>query len=431
MADEERRRSIQDVIPPARSKPVRMNRQHQDEAPTQKTPPPPPRPPRDPLNPSGEAGEKKSFLPVLGIIVGVVVLVGVVFGAVSTLLHRANVSVTLNRFSSTVAETFEASPDGLLLSFSEREAEEKATRTVSSTGSESVEDRASGTVFVYNEFSTGNQRLITNTRFETSEGLVYRIKTPIVVPGYTTKNGERVPGVVEAVVYADEPGEKYNSGGASFTFPGLKGTAQFEKIYAKSKGALSGGFVGTKAVVDEEVLNDALTSLKEEAEQKAKAVLAQGVGDAEVLFPGTITVAFVEEPVATSGNGALLSVKGIARAPVFDGVKLARVIATEGNVNYEGALRIENPEELTVNIEPSAKEGNLSVTLSGEVRLVGVYDRNQLVADLAGKDRRSVGIVLSGYPAVSDMNISVYPFWRGRLPQDVHKILLSEKGEND
>ena len=292
-----------------------------------------------------------------------------------------------------------------------------------------MEERASGTVTIYNEYSTKSQRLITNTRFESPQGLVYRIKSPTVVPGYTTKGNTKIPGEIQVTVYADEPGEKYNDAETTFVLPGLKGSPQFEHIYAKSTSALSGGFVGEKAIVDEKVRSDTLAALKQEAAAAVRSSLAESVRSGDVLFLGTETVTFTEQPDTVDQDGALVSVTAVARAPVFDGGKLASVLATEGAVAYDGPLHIESSEKLTVEVVPSSTKGNLTITLSGDAELVGIYNKEQLLSDLAGKDRRSVGITLSGYPAIADMNISVYPFWRGRLPSDTGKITLTENGE--
>ena len=74
------------------------------------------------------------------------------------------------------------------------------------TGEEAVEVKASGKIMVYNNFSSEPQRLIIRTRFETKEGLIYRIPESIVVPGKTVKMGWETPGSKEIGVFADEPG---------------------------------------------------------------------------------------------------------------------------------------------------------------------------------------------------------------------------------
>lgn len=425
------KRSIQDIIPPARSRPIRPTAGSSNEP--QKTAPSnqPPKTPKPPRSPKIRRGGGNNMFGLIGIALAVVVIVGVAFGVVSTMFHRADVSITLKKFTVSIAETFEASPDGVLLSFAERTISETRTKEVPRSGSEFVEERASGKIVIFNEHSTSNQRLITNTRFEAPNGNIYRVKSPVVVPGYIQSGSSIVPGEIEVTVYADEPGESYNIGIVDFTIPGLKGTSQFDNMYARASGPIEGGFVGEKAVVSPEVKDAAVAELKSELDREIRDSIERSLGDDEMFFPETVEIFYIEEPDRTSNDGAVVAVTAEAIVPVFTESKLARVIAQEGGVSYENALTIENVDSLAINTATSETEGNLSLTISGEAQLVGAYDQERLIQDLAGKDRRNVGVVLSGYPAISDMKISVYPFWRGILPEDPARFTLEIVEESE
>lgn len=414
------KRSIQDIIPPARSKPIRPASQSVKPSKGDSLFALPPKNKKPPNMKRGGSG----FFGLVGIALAVLVIVVVAFGVVSIAFHRADVTISLQSFIVPIAETFEASPEGVLLSFTERTVSESLTKTVPRSSSEFVEERASGVITVFNAHSTGSQRLITNTRFESSNGLIYRVKNPVVVPGYKTVGGSISPGEIEVTVYADESGEQYNRGPSDFTIPGLKGTNQFETMYARSRSAISGGFVGERAVVSPEVRDSAIADLKSELDRKVRESMKLSLQADEIFFPDTLSISFIEQPDRASENGALVTLTAEARAPVFAESKLARVIAEEGGIQYEHPLAIENVGTLAIQTEDAETEGNLSLTISGEAKLVGDYDQTRLLHDLAGKDRRNVGVVLSGYPAIADMKISVYPFWRGILPEDVSHLTI-------
>ena len=121
------------------------------------------------------------------------------------------------------------------LSYEIMTIEETSSKKIAATGREEIEEKASGRIVIFNDFNTSSQRLIKNTRFETSEGLIYRINKSVVVPGQKTEDGEKVPGSVEVTVYADEAGEGFNIGLMDFTIPGFKGSPRFAKFYARSK----------------------------------------------------------------------------------------------------------------------------------------------------------------------------------------------------
>ncbi len=421
------KRSIQDIIPPARSQPLRKmppesNAVHQEEVTEEKT-----------AFPTSKNNRKKNNNPrpggtIFGLITIALVIVIFIISAfviVSTLFHRADVSITLNEFDVTVAQAFNASPDGVLLSFTEVTTEETQSTTVPRSGTQFVEDRASGTITILNEFSSAKQRLITNTRFETEEGLIFRVKTPVVVPGFTIESGKKIPGRLDVTVYADEPGDQYNIQASEFTIPGLRGSPQFSDMYARSDGAFFGGFVGEKAVVDEATKDAAVAQLKRELEGSVVEKMRSGLSDSELLFEDNVTVTFRELGETINEDGALVSVVAIATAPVFLEEQLAKVIAIEGGVSFENPLRIGNLDEIAILTKDIDEEGIIEVTISGEARLVGAYNQESLIEDLSGKNRQNVGVVLSGYPAIKDMRISVYPFWRGQVPEKTDRITVT------
>ena len=116
-------------------------------------------------------------------------------------------------------------------------------QSVPASGEKSVSRKASGTIVVYNNTAT-DQRLIENTRFESTAGKIYRIQNAIIIPAKGA-----TPGTLEITVHADQAGDSYNSAPTDFTVPGLKGTARYSTIYARSRTALSGGFVGMEKAV--------------------------------------------------------------------------------------------------------------------------------------------------------------------------------------
>jgi hypothetical protein len=104
-----------------------------------------------------------------------------------------------------------------------------------SSTSVATEDRyASALMIVYNEYSTTPQRLIKNTRFESSSGLVFRIAETVEIPGYTVSDTSMVPGTVSVRVYADEPDPIYLIGPGDFTIPGFEGLPQEGKLYGRT-----------------------------------------------------------------------------------------------------------------------------------------------------------------------------------------------------
>lgn len=414
----QQRRSIQDIIPPARSKPIRQRKEEAEvETPTNGSP-------KLPLKPRRREGT--SMVGLFGIALGVIVIVGIAFGVVSTFFHRAEVVITPYAFQVTIADTFDAAPNGQTLSYNTVTFETTLSKEVPSTSSEYSEDRASGTITIFNEYSTQSQRLITNTRFETAEGLIYRVKSPVTVPGYTTSGGDKVPGSIEVTVYADDPGESYNIAPASFTIPGLAGSPQFDSMYARSDGAMTGGFVGERAVVDEAVRDAAALELRSELDRAAREGLRNRLSSEQFIIEDTLSVAFVDQPDKATDSGAEVSVKAIASAPAFNETQVAALVASEGGVVFDAPLEIQNREALTIQIDQSSDDQEtLGFVISGDAQLVAQVDTEQFLRDIQGKDQGAVGSTLTRYPGIKDLNLSVYPFWRQSLPGETDRFTVT------
>lgn len=402
------KRSIQDIIPPARSRPVREKViLNSEETPMS---------PKLPLQ-SNRGRKTMSILGIVGIALVVVGVIGAAFAVVSFMFHRATLTITPYAFQVAVAETYPAGSGENLLSYETPSVEETLSKQVPSTRSEHAEDRAQGTITIFNEYSEQSQRLITNTRFQAENGLVYRIKSPVTVPGYKTSGAAKTPGTIEVTVYADEPGENYNIGPTSFTIPGLSGTPQFETMYARSSAVMSGGFVGEKAVVEKSVRDAAVAELKSALDREARAKLTEHVAENQLLVSEATTVEFIEAPDKSIDTGAEISIKAVARAPVFTEAAIARRIAASQGIVFEGPLKIMNRESITLQAETT--DGSVTaLAVSGDVILEGEIDTDALVREIAGKDRGNVGAILTRYPAIRDLNLSVYPFWRQSLPKD-------------
>jgi hypothetical protein len=357
------------------------------------------------------------MMPLIGIALGIIVLIGVGFTVVSTVFHRATVSVTLRSFQVPVSGSFEASPTGANLAFATKTADESLSKTVPSTGTQHVSLSASGTITVRNTGAT-SQKLIATTRFEATGGHIYRIKAPITVPAGHS---------VDATVYADQPGDAYNfSGPADLTIPGLKGSAQFTTVTGHLTGSIAGGFVGDKAVVSDADHAQAVADLSKALGDKARATLAGGIGPDDLIFPGSIVVVMSTDPDKSVTGGASVTVHATASAPVFSMAAVAHVIASEGSIDTPGPLVITNIAALSPAVTPSKTAGNVTLTLAGTASLKGSYDQKSLIQSLAGKNRRDVGATLSAYPAIADMKISVYPFWSTTLPTDPSRITVTE-----
>lgn len=371
-----------------------------------------------------------------GIWIGIVGAVLIVAFAVASIFASATVSISPRVQAVSVVDsvTFTAkrSPAPPELGFEFLTLTKSAGKEVSASGEEKVERKASGSIIVYNNVDTTPQRLIKNTRFETSDGLIYRINESIVVPGKTTTNGQSVPGSIEVVVYADEAGEKYNISKTDFTVPGFKSdSVRYKGIYARSKTDMSGGFVGVVKKVSASDQKSAEETLRATLTDELKKEALTQVPDDFVLFDGAEEITFSSLPQSDDrGSSVTINQQGVFRGVLFSKKALSQYIATQvaPDIAKSNAL-IADHKVLTFTLKDPTVLGadnldSISFTLSGTASFISQFDEMVIKSDLAGKPERNLGTIMANYPGVQSADSAIRPFWKGSFPKDTEDISI-------
>lgn len=359
---------------------------------------------------------------VLAVVLAVVALAL----ALSSVFHSATVTLSPKSAQAALADEILAKKAGVPtdLVFQPLTLEETGSRLVKATGEKRVTTQASGTIVIYNNHSATAQRLVKNTRFETPEGLVYRIADSVTVPG---KSGT-TPGSVEAVVFADEAGEKYNVGLKDFTIPGFKGDPRYQTFYARSKTPLEGGFNGMVKVVPDADLAKAQADIKAEA---TAALLARAKAEtpaSAVLFDGAQTVACSPLPQENaSSDQVLIKMRCTLSAALFDREALSSHLARANVSRYDGQpIVIRNLDQLSFSpkqgFDPLAQ--TVSFTLSGDAAFEYLYDEAALKERLAGIRKEDAQSALQSFPAIERASSKVYPAWRNVFPDSPDDITI-------
>ncbi len=368
------------------------------------------------------------------IIVTILVLGGGAY-VLSQSFATATVTVTPKQYDVAVDGNMSASRSGSnassTLSFETFTFEDVESTMVPSTGTQNIERKASGKIIVYNDFSEKPERLIANTRFETPDGKIYRIKEAISIPGRRMSGGESTPGSIEVTVTGDQAGEAYNIGKVDFTVPGLKGDSRYSKIYAKAKTEMTGGFVGRTRVVAEndrtQVRTISQNALSERLAAKIKAELpAEFVSFSDGQF-----ISFTEDiGEKSSESEAELRVKGSITTIALKRADIARAIAERGVPDYDGSpVDLVNHDALEIrilskdNVKPDSS-ADFSFSIRGNVTITHTFDESELKARLAGMAKRDYGAVFASYPAIKRAEVSFSPSWVSNFPTDQEKIFI-------
>ena len=374
-------------------------------------------------------GDGKSWLPWI-IISAIVLILGVI---ILNIFSGATVTVYAKHDSVPLDKTFAAlkNPTNGELAFSVMKITLSDTREVPATGEKVLTAKASGKIIVYNEKSDV-QRLIKNTRFQSTAGKIYRINESINVPKSVTKAGKTTRGSIEVTVYADEAGPDFNSEPTDFTIPGLKDSPSFKTVYARSKGAISGGSSGMTKSVSDADLKQASEDLRVSLETKLRNKARADIAPTQITYEKSMVIELgqptLSKDPASSADKAVVQLEGNLYAVTFDRDKLSAAIVKNVVPNFKGEnVSIANIDSFT---QTSAKmtgdelwnSEKFDFSLKGQPDLLWQIDVDAIKHALVSTPKQSFNVTLSEFPTVERAKATIRPFWKRSFPEDPKKI---------
>ena len=414
-------RTITDIIPPSRRRPMVGESQaapRQTEYPTAPyapvTPPPPPAPFVIP---------RRRF--PWGTLLFAVIIIGLVVAALYA-FGGAKIEVSPTEDPVTLSASLTATPQSGDLPFETVTIEKVASTSVPAETTAAVQQSAQGTITITNT-SNAAQQLITNTRFAAPNGLIFRIHQGITVPSSTAT----APGQLTATVYADQPGAQYDIEPTTFTIPGLKGSAAFMAVTGKSWSAFTGGFSGQRGTVSAATDDAAHAKLQAALVSSIQSAIQAQTPNGYVLIPGAVRVTYQSQPDGVAGdNTVVISESASAIAVVFPEAALARAIAAQA-VKVYGSQPVSLVDTgglilalASTSTAANVGAGPLSFTLSGSTTILWTVDPSKIAGAVAGKSRTDARSVLSTFPEVNKAQIMLRPFWASSFPSDPSKITV-------
>ena len=170
-----------------------------------------------------------------------------------------------------------------------------------------MEKKASGTVTIFNAYSSEKQALVANTRLLAPDGKIFRLVSAISVPGAKISQGQITPSSISVKVIADKAGEEYNIKPVSrFTIPGFQGSSKYESFYAESKEAMSGGFIGSISFPTDNDIKKVKGEIENKLNEILKGAALAGIPSEFYILDGssqfTITKMEIGSEVGTDNN---------------------------------------------------------------------------------------------------------------------------------
>ncbi|MDP2648897.1 MAG: hypothetical protein U1D26_03925 [Patescibacteria group bacterium] len=288
--------------------------------------------------------------------------------------------------------------------------------------------KAEGSIVVVNNYSAAPVHLIKNTRFETTEGLVFRSPAAITIPG--KKSG--TPGEVRVTVAADQTGEQYNIGPvARFSLPGLLGSDMDTKVYARSTDSMLGGSSGgTAPAVAPATLEAAISSVRANLDSKAKETVAALSDDSSVALFDLAEISYQDLPNTTeAGGGVRIHQRAHIVVPVFPADVFAQSVAAVVSADAAGADVSIIPStgfsaHPSGSGEPVLGTDTLTFALGGQAMLLWNVDADALATALAGRESAAFETIIDGFPGVAEAHARIEPFWKRSFPAQAADIRI-------
>ena len=367
-----------------------------------------------------------------------VVVLGCIGFTATILLTGAEVTVTPKSQKTTVQAGYTAKlkPEVGELGYELLTLEESSEKQVAAKGQQDVSIKATGKIVISNEGSTP-QRLIINTRFSSPSGLIYRISDSVDIPASKKDaNGAVTPGTFTTTVLADGAGDSYNTTSGRLTVPGLKGSDQYDKVYAEpDKSGIVGGFEGKKFIIDETELATTQQQMQTELRDKLLSRIQTERPNGFILFKDAVTFTYDSLPSSgASDKAATLKERAMLHVPLFNEISFASFLAKATIPSYKGEpVRLKDPQTLmfkyadatTTLVDISTKD-SLDFSLSGPADIIWKFDPEALKKDVASKPQSSLLTILQNYPSIDKAQAVIRPVWRSSFPANLDEIKITE-----
>lgn len=300
------------------------------------------------------------------------------------------------------------------------------SKTLTLSETKKVEAKASGKIIIYNNYSTEPQRLIKNTRFESTAGKIYRINQSVTVPG---KSGS-TPGSIAVTVYADSFGADYNSSPSDFTIPGFRGAPQYTLFYARSDGPITGGASGTASLASLSDINAAKDELALSLAQDLKTALSKVNEKGYIGLYSAVDIVYDDnEEALLQGTTSTYEVTATGYLMLAKEDELARSVA-ETLREYNGApVRLDYTDKLDYtrkDADSVATSEQMEILVEGSPRVVFLTEEQELKELVVGKKRSEFTSLMKSVDSIEGAEIGFSPLWLSTFPVETDKISVVE-----
>lgn len=308
--------------------------------------------------------------------------------------------------------------------------DKKESKEFAATGQRQLNDKASGIITIYNEYSSSPQGLVEKTRFVSDDGKVFRLTKSITVPGAKIEEGKIIPSSIDAEVVADQPGEEYNIGPSNFKIPGFQGSPKYDGFYGRSQKAMTGGATGLAKVVSQDDFDKAKVELWQGLRLSIQQELRAQVPSGFKILDGATKeeISSIESNAVVGGraDNFTLTVKGSGMVLLFNENDIYDMVAkkAEEDLNNDKVLDEKSRQIDYSNVSADFNKGQLVFRARVTEKLIWKIDIDGLKRLIAGKNEAQIKQVLAERSEIDKARILFWPFWVKSVPENLDKIKI-------
>lgn len=328
-----------------------------------------------------------------------------------------------------------------------------ATTSVPAANGSPISTKAQGKITLYNTQVGQSQRLVAGTRLSIDSGKIYRLVSSVVIPGGTsgtvgssTIKAGQLPGSIVASIIADQPGEAYNITNSSpvsdFHIPAYKGTPKYSAVYGRIRSEITGGFLGTKKIVNQALLASTTASLQTSIVAPLLAQARSALSPDRIMYDSGYVSSF--EPVTITyedATHATVRVRGTVNIASFKRGDLVSQLAGSSTMagltqyGYEtvgldsltfklvGKTASTSTAVSTTTATTSGSiNGSITARIQGNVKLIAHVPKEEIQKRVAGASLADLDKVLSPFNSViQTVSAELMPQW-AKIPNDIKRI---------
>ncbi len=307
------------------------------------------------------------------------------------------------------------------------EIQKEAFGEISASATADVEDKARGTVRIFNSYSSSPQTLVDTTRLVSQDGKLFRTTVTVVVPGATIDGGEVIASSIDVPVIASEAGPDYNIGPSTFSIPGFQGTSKYTKFFGKSSEAMTGGAKGTVKVVTADDIKKAEETASQDALAQAESEFSQKVPQDFILLKDA---RFLSQETLSNheANDHADTVRATSR------VRIRALLFKEGDIQAKIAQQL--AEQFSADVEPiegsviyeyavpslDLDNGKMTISVKVSESVAWKVGVEEIRSQIAGKNEDEIKQIIEARSDVEHGTATFRPGWVTEAPEDPERI---------